>query len=54
LRNEPVGVALVLGALFVIAGVYVGALRPARAHSAAVDKTTDIGPSTDASYFDLK
>jgi drug/metabolite transporter (DMT)-like permease len=47
LDNEPVGVGLVLGALLVLAGVYVGALRPARAHSAAVDKTTDIGPSTD-------
>ena len=47
LDNEPVGVGLVLGALLVLAGVYVGALRPARAPSAAVDKTTDIGPSTD-------
>ena len=30
LDNEPVGVGLVLGGLLVLAGVYVGALRPAR------------------------
>ena len=47
LDNEPVGVALVLGGLLVLAGVYVGALRAARAHSAAVSAKTDIGPSTD-------
>ena len=35
LDNEPVGVGLVLGGLLVLAGVYVGALRPARAHPAA-------------------
>ena len=29
LDNEPVGVGLVLGGLLVLAGVYVGALRPA-------------------------
>jgi hypothetical protein len=44
--NEPVGVALVLGGLLVLAGVYVGALRP---HSAAVNAKTDTGPSTAAS-----
>jgi drug/metabolite transporter (DMT)-like permease len=49
LDNEPVGVALVLGGLLVLAGVYVGALRPARAHSAAVNAKTDTGPSTAAS-----
>jgi drug/metabolite transporter (DMT)-like permease len=47
LDNEPVGVALVLGGLLVLAGVYVGALRAARAHSGAVNAKTDIGPSTD-------
>src|SRR5215216_1880268 len=47
LDNEPVGVGLVLGGLLVLAGVYVGALRPARAHSAAVNAKTDVGPSTD-------
>jgi drug/metabolite transporter (DMT)-like permease len=30
LDDEPVGVGLVLGGLLVVAGVYVGALRPAR------------------------
>jgi drug/metabolite transporter (DMT)-like permease len=49
LDNEPVGVALVLGGLLVLAGVYVGALRPAGAHSAAVNAKTDTGPSTAAS-----
>ena len=44
--NEPVSVALVLSGLLVLAGVYVGALRPARAHSAVVDEKTDIGRST--------
>jgi drug/metabolite transporter (DMT)-like permease len=47
LDNEPVGVGLVLGGLLVLAGVYVGALRPARTHPAAVNAKTDIGPSTD-------
>ena len=37
LDNEPVGLGLVLGGLLVLAGVYVGALRPARAHPAAVN-----------------
>jgi drug/metabolite transporter (DMT)-like permease len=31
LDNEPVGAGLVLGGLLVVTGVYVGALRPARA-----------------------
>jgi drug/metabolite transporter (DMT)-like permease len=30
LDNEPLGAALLLGGLLVLAGVYVGALRPAR------------------------
>jgi drug/metabolite transporter (DMT)-like permease len=30
LDDEPVGAGLVLGGLLVVAGVYVGALRPAR------------------------
>jgi drug/metabolite transporter (DMT)-like permease len=47
LDNEPVGVGLVLGGLLVLAGVYVGALRPARTHSAAVKAKTDMGRSTD-------
>jgi drug/metabolite transporter (DMT)-like permease len=47
LDNEPVGLGLVLGGLLVLAGVYVGALRPARAHPAAANAKTDIGPSTD-------
>ena len=46
LDNEPVGVGLLLGGLLVLAGVYVGALRPARTHPAAVNAKTDIGPST--------
>jgi hypothetical protein len=33
LDSEPVGVGLVLGGLLVLAGVYVGALRPAPNHS---------------------
>jgi drug/metabolite transporter (DMT)-like permease len=37
LDNEQVGVALMLGGLLVLAGVYVGALRAARAHSGAVN-----------------
>ena len=45
LDNEPVGVGLVLGGLLVLAGVYVGALRPARSHPAAVDAKTDMDPS---------
>jgi drug/metabolite transporter (DMT)-like permease len=43
LDNEPVGVGLVLGGLLVIAGVYVGALRPARVTPAAVNASTDMG-----------
>lgn len=31
LDGEPVGAGLVLGALLIVAGVYIGALRPARA-----------------------
>jgi drug/metabolite transporter (DMT)-like permease len=46
LDNEPVGVGLMLGGLLVLAGVYVGALRPARTHPAAVDAKTDMDPST--------
>ena len=46
LDNDPVGVGLLLGGLLVLAGVYVGALRPARTHPAAVNAKTDIGPST--------
>jgi drug/metabolite transporter (DMT)-like permease len=45
LDNEPVGVGLVLGGLLVLAGVYVGALRPARSHPAPVDAKTDMDPS---------
>jgi drug/metabolite transporter (DMT)-like permease len=36
LDNEPVGLGLALGGLLVLAGVYVGALRPARLTPAAV------------------
>jgi drug/metabolite transporter (DMT)-like permease len=46
LDNEPVGVGLMLGGLLVLAGVYVGALRPARTHPTAVDAKTDMDPST--------
>ena len=46
LDNEPVGVGLLLGGLLVLAGVYVGALGPARTHPAAVNAKTDMGPST--------
>jgi drug/metabolite transporter (DMT)-like permease len=46
LDNEPVGVGLVLGGLLVMAGVYVGALRPARTHPAAMAVKTDLDPST--------
>jgi drug/metabolite transporter (DMT)-like permease len=46
LDNEPVGISLVLGGLSILAGVYVGALRPARSHAAAVDPKADMGPST--------
>jgi drug/metabolite transporter (DMT)-like permease len=37
LDSEPVGVGLVLGGLLVLAGVYVGALRPARITPAAAN-----------------
>jgi drug/metabolite transporter (DMT)-like permease len=46
LDDEPFGVGLMLGGLLVLAGVYVGALRPARTHPAAVDAKTDMDPST--------
>ena len=49
LDNEPVGVALALGGLLVLAGVYVGALRPKPALSGAVDVKTDVGPCTERS-----
>jgi drug/metabolite transporter (DMT)-like permease len=42
LDNEPVGVGLVLGGVLVLAGVYVGALRPARVTPAAVNAKTDM------------
>ncbi len=35
LDDEPVGAGLVLGGLLVLTGVYVGALRPARASTPA-------------------
>jgi drug/metabolite transporter (DMT)-like permease len=43
LDNEPVGVGLVLGGLLVLAGVYVGALRPARITPAAANAKPDMG-----------
>jgi drug/metabolite transporter (DMT)-like permease len=43
LDNEPVGAGLVLGGLLVLAGVYVGALRPARITRAAANTKTDMG-----------
>ena len=43
LDNERVGVGLVLGGLLVLAGVYVGALRPARITPAAVNAKSDMG-----------
>lgn len=42
LDNEPVGVGLVVGGLLVMAGVYVGALRPARVTPVAVNAKTDM------------
>jgi drug/metabolite transporter (DMT)-like permease len=42
LDNEPVGVGLVVGGLLVVAGVYIGALRPARVPPAAVNAKTDM------------
>jgi drug/metabolite transporter (DMT)-like permease len=42
LDNEPVGVGLVVGGFLVMAGVYVGALRPARVTPAAVNAKTDM------------
>ena len=42
LDNEPVGVGLVLGGLLVLAGVYVGALHPARITPAAANAKTDM------------
>jgi drug/metabolite transporter (DMT)-like permease len=46
LDNEPVGVGLVAGGLLILAGVYVGALRPARITPAAANAKTDMGEST--------
>jgi drug/metabolite transporter (DMT)-like permease len=43
LDNEPVGLGLVAGGLLVLAGVYFGALRPARVTSAAANVKTDMG-----------
>lgn len=40
LDHEPVGAGLVLGGLLVLTGVYVGALRPARASPASLEATT--------------
>jgi drug/metabolite transporter (DMT)-like permease len=40
LDSDPVGVGLVLGGLLVLAGVYVGALRPARITPAAANTKT--------------
>jgi drug/metabolite transporter (DMT)-like permease len=42
LDNEPVGVGLVVGGILVMAGVYVGALRPARVTPARVNAKTDM------------
>jgi drug/metabolite transporter (DMT)-like permease len=42
LDNEPVGVGLVVGGFLVMAGVYVGALRPARVSPEAVNAKTDM------------
>ena len=49
LDNEPIGVGLVLGGLLVLAGVYVGALRPGRTHSSGCEyENTDmVDPPTD-------
>jgi drug/metabolite transporter (DMT)-like permease len=43
LDNEPLGLGLVLGGLLVLAGVYVGALRPARVATVAVNGKTGPG-----------
>ncbi|HEX3196109.1 MAG TPA: DMT family transporter [Propionibacteriaceae bacterium] len=43
LDNEPVGLGLVVGGLLVLAGVYIGALHPARVPRAAVNAKTDMG-----------
>jgi drug/metabolite transporter (DMT)-like permease len=43
LDKEPLGVGLVLGGLLVLAGVYVGALRPARVTARAMDTKTGRG-----------
>jgi drug/metabolite transporter (DMT)-like permease len=42
LDNEPVGLGLVVGGLLVLAGVYIGALHPARVPRAAVNAKTDM------------
>lgn len=44
LDDEPVTIGLVIGGLLVLAGVYVGALRPGRAASAPADQSTRSGP----------
>jgi drug/metabolite transporter (DMT)-like permease len=46
LDNERVGVGPMLGGLVVLAGVYVGALRPGRITPAAANANTDMGRST--------
>jgi drug/metabolite transporter (DMT)-like permease len=46
LDNEPVGIGLVAGGLLILAGVYIGALRPARITPAAANAKTDMGEST--------
>jgi hypothetical protein len=46
LDNEPVGVGLVAGGLLILAGVYVGVLRPARITPAAANAKSDMGEST--------
>jgi drug/metabolite transporter (DMT)-like permease len=42
LDNEPVGLGLVVGGLLVLAGVYIGALHPARVPRAAVNAKPDM------------
>lgn len=44
LDDEPVTIGLVIGGLLVLAGVYVGALRPGRTASAPADQSTRSGP----------
>lgn len=40
LDREPVGIGLLLGGLLILAGVYIGALRPARRTSTSEELTT--------------